>query len=595
MRQSYLFTRVFGVVILTIVMTALFTTFIYNYIATSIFTRIKENELLPRARALGAVLVEFEDQLDTDRAQDIINAVLEVNEDGEMLLGAYVVVTDEVGNVLMSSDGMREDYLAAMSEAALAVLSGGELRTSQIAALRRSSMVGVGVLMEKGNQAAGVVLMLVPLYEATIAMGSLNGALAMSLLLSLPFVAAMIYWVVGRLVWPLRQMRDVAVGMAGGNFEARADTSQRGEVGQLAKSLNYLSRELNRTIAALTLERNRLQQALDGLREGIVAVDQEGHVTHHNPAVLAMLSGLRPAQGDPGEDQDERMALIGDAQVWQDFDQVVSQGKEVCRTMPVGEGMIQIRISPLTAEDNQIAGAVGLFSDVTESERLERTRRDYVANVSHEMRTPLTAMRALLEPLNEGMVTGEEARRRYYSIMLRETMRLSRLINDLMELSRLQSGQIAITIQLVSPAQVVEELSGKYHSVAEDHALAFDPQVGEDCPMVLTNADRLEQVLVILLDNAMKYTPEGGTVRILSKWNAEQVTLTVADTGIGIDEKDQPYVFDRFYKVDKAHSGLGSGLGLSIAKEMIELMGEKIWVESQPGKGSAFSFTLRRA
>ena len=300
MRQSYLFTRVFGVVILTIVMTALFTTFIYNYIATSIFTRIKENELLPRARALGAVLVEFEDQLDTDRAQDIINAVLEVNEDGEMLLGAYVVVTDEVGNVLMSSDGMREDYLAAMSEAALAVLSGGELRTSQIAALRRSSMVGVGVLMEKGNQAAGVVLMLVPLYEATIAMGSLNGALAMSLLLSLPFVAAMIYWVVGRLVWPLRQMRDVAVGMAGGNFEARADTSQRGEVGQLAKSLNYLSRELNRTIAALTLERNRLQQALDGLREGIVAVDQEGHVTHHNPAVLAMLSGLRPAQGDPG-------------------------------------------------------------------------------------------------------------------------------------------------------------------------------------------------------------------------------------------------------------------------------------------------------
>ena len=214
MRQSYLFTRVFGVVILTIVMTALFTTFIYNYIATSIFTRIKENELLPRARALGAVLVEFEDQLDTDRAQDIINAVLEVNEDGEMLLGAYVVVTDEVGNVLMSSDGMREDYLAAMSEAALAVLSGGELRTSQIAALRRSSMVGVGVLMEKGNQAAGVVLMLVPLYEATIAMGSLNGALAMSLLLSLPFVAAMIYWVVGRLVWPLRQMRDVAVGLS---------------------------------------------------------------------------------------------------------------------------------------------------------------------------------------------------------------------------------------------------------------------------------------------------------------------------------------------------------------------------------------------
>lgn len=113
--------------------------------------------------------------------------------------------------------------------------------------------------------------------------------------------------------------------------------------------------------------------------------------------------------------------------------------------------------------------------------------------------------------------------------------------------------------------------------------------------MVVTNADRLEQVLVILLDNAMKYTPEGGKVGITAAWNQDQVILTVKDNGIGIDSKDQPYVFDRFYKVDKAHSGLGSGLGLSIAREMIELMGEKIWLNSEPGKGSAFSFTLRRA
>ena len=592
MRRSVLFTRVFSVVILTVMMTALFTTFIYTYISTSIFTQIKENELLPRARALGSVLVDYGGQLNTQRGQGLLQAALEVNENGEMLLGAYVVITDDQGSVILSSQGMRSDYLSAMTEAARAVLGGGELRTSQIAALRRSSMVGVGVPMEKDGQVVGVVLMLVPLYEATIAMGSLNGALAMSLLLSLPFVAAMVYWVIGRLVWPLRQMRDVAVGMAGGNFEARADASQRGEVGQLAKSLNYLSQELSRTIAALTLERNRLQQALDGLHEGIVAVDQEGHVTHHNPAVLEMLGSLKPAEG---READERMRLIGDSQVWLDFDQVIRDGKEISRSLPVDERVIQIRISPLTGEDRQIAGAVGLFSDVTESERLERTRRDYVANVSHEMRTPLTAMRALLEPLSEGMVTGEEARSRYYSIMLRETMRLSRLIDDLMELSRLQSGQLAMTMQLVSPGQVVEELSGKYHSVAEDHALTFEPQVGEDCPMVVTNADRLEQVLVILLDNAMKYTPEGGKVGITAAWNQDQVILTVKDNGIGIDSKDQPYVFDRFYKVDKAHSGLGSGLGLSIAREMIELMGEKIWLNSEPGKGSAFSFTLRRA
>ncbi|MEG0144898.1 MAG: ATP-binding protein [Clostridia bacterium] len=592
MRRSFLFTRVFSVVILTILITALFTTMIYTYISRSIFTQIKENELLPRARALGQMLVKYRGQLDSASVLGILHDSMSVNAQGEMLMGAYVVVTDTSGKAMLSSTGMPSEYLAIMTEAAKDVLAGGELRTGQIRALTRNNMVGVGVPIESTGGVAGVVLMLVPLYEAMVAMGSLNGALAMSLLLSLPVVAAMVYYVVGRLVWPLRQMRDVAVGMAGGNFEARADSSQRGEIGQLGRSLNYLSQELCKSISALTLERNRLQQTLDGLREGIVAVDQSLNITHRNPAVIELFSMMRtmsdPAQPDP------RLRLIPSEQVWADFKRAIEQKEDVTHLLPMGERTIQARVTPLMGEDQVIAGAVGLFSDVTESERLERTRRDYVANVSHEMRTPLTAMRALLEPLGEGMVTDETARQRYYSIMLRETLRLSRLIDDLMELSRLQSGKLMMTMQLVSMRDIVAELSGKYSAIADDHALTFEARMS-DCPMVLTNADRLEQVLVILLDNAMKYTPEGGRVTIEAKWNDAQVTMCVRDTGIGIDPKDQPYVFDRFYKVDKAHTGLGSGLGLSIASELLGLMGEKIWLESQENKGTAFYFTLRRA
>ncbi|MEA5065060.1 MAG: ATP-binding protein, partial [Eubacteriales bacterium] len=394
-------------------------------------------------------------------------------------------------------------------------------------------------------------------------------------------------WVVGRIVQPLKQMRDVAVGMASGNFEARADDSQRGEIGQLGRSLNHLSRELKRTISALTLERNRLQQALDGLREGIVAVDLDGRVTHSNPAVVRLFAQLRRGA------EDERTRLIPDLQVWADFDGALASGEASARILTVGDRRIQLSIAPLFGEE-AVAGAVGLFTDVTESERLERTRRDYVANVSHEMRTPLTAMRALLEPLSEGMVSDQAARKRYYDIMLRETMRLSRLIDDLMELSRLQSGALAIEPQAVELVGLLKELEGKYAPVAEDHSLSFSLAVG-DCPKVLANPDRLEQLLVILLDNAMKYTPEGGRVSVEATWSKHAVTLCVRDTGIGIDPRDQPYVFDRFYKADKAHSGLGSGLGLSIASELIAQMGERIWLESAPGEGSAFCFTLRRA
>ena len=204
-------------------------------------------------------------------------------------------------------------------------------------------------------------------------------------------------------------------------------------------------------------------------------------------------------------------------------------------------------------------------------------------------------MRALIEPLKEGMVTEEADRMRYYDIILREVMRLSRLINDQLELSRLQSGSVAIEKQKLRLDELVYDVCDRYHSIAEEHGLALKIEDGlEDCPPVFGNPDRVEQMLIILLDNAIKYT-EQGEVRVKVTWDDARALITVRDTGIGIAEEDLPYVFDRFYKVDKAHSGKGSGLGLSIAKELLNRMDEEIWVESVKNQGSAFTFTIKRA
>jgi len=194
------------------------------------------------------------------------------------------------------------------------------------------------------------------------------------------------------------------------------------------------------------------------------------------------------------------------------------------------------------------------------------------------------------------MIRSEDARMRYYDIILRETMRLSRLIDDLMELSRLQSGKISIDKQMMSLEEMILDMAEKYSAAAEDKGqqfkLLFDPA---GCPAVYSNPDRVEQVLVILLDNAMKYTPAGGCITLNGRWNDTHVVLSVRDTGIGISESDLPYVFDRFYKADKSRTGSsGSGLGLSIAREMLRWMGEEIFVASEEGKGSEFSFTIRR-
>ena len=390
-------------------------------------------------------------------------------------------------------------------------------------------------------------------------------------------------------VRPIGKLRDVAVALADGNLDVRASERSPGEIGELGKALNNVSRQLSRSMYSLILERNRLRHMLDGLSEGIVAIDEEGRVTQTNPALDRMFTKQKAIHLP-----DPRMKIIPDETIWEDFDNVMKTGEPLTRNLEVRDMTLRLTIAPTTDELGAIVGAVGLFSDITQMERLERTRREYVSNVSHELRTPLTAMRALVEPLKEGMVTSEADRQRYYDIIMREVMRLSRLINDQLELSRLQSGTIAIQKSKMTIDDLVYDVCDRYVAIAAESGLELKVLTDfSECPMVYANEDRVEQMLIILLDNAIKYTEEG-SISVSATWDEEKVILSVKDTGVGIADEDLPYVFDRFYKVDKAHSGKGSGLGLSIACELLKRMDEQIWVSSEKGKGSEFCFTIHR-
>ena len=388
---------------------------------------------------------------------------------------------------------------------------------------------------------------------------------------------------------PIARLRDAAVAMADGHLDTRADDKVPGELGELGKALNHLADQLSRNLYMLIVERNRLRNMLNGLSEGIVAIDADKRVTHTNPAL-----GRLVPKGQKLHYPDPRMKTIPDAAIWADFDGVMETGEPLTRNVEGKDVILRMTVTPIVDEIDANAGAVGLFSDVTQMERLERTRREYVSNVNHELRTPLTAMRALIEPLKEGMVTEEADRQRYYDIILREIMRLSRLINDQLELSRLQSGTLSIEKTTMKIDDLVYDVCDRYSIIAREHGLKLRVNTDfSECPAVYTNADRLEQMLILLLDNAIKYT-EKGSVSVSARWDDEKVVMSVNDTGIGIAKEDLPYVFDRFYKVDKAHSGKGSGLGLSIAKELMLRMGEDIRVTSEQGKGTQFSFTIHR-
>lgn len=586
MIRSALLRRIYAVILLALVVTAGCTWLLFMLMSRSLFVNIRANEMLPRARSLSAIVNAYmEGRFD----ENLLLRLVDVNEKDTSIMNAYLIVADREGTISLVSDEKQTLDPQKLENQISEILSGRTV-VSVLKSIGGVDIVTLGVpVYDDGGAISGALLLYVPQYETLAARSALAGALAMAMGIVVPIVFLLIYALVYQMIAPLRQMRDVALRMADGSFDTRADESVNGEVGQLGSSLNRLSKALKHNISELTFERNRLVQILNGLSEGIAAVDRIGNITHINPA----LEHLFQAGGCP---ENPRMNVIPREEVWAAFDQAINSGEGAHFTLSEGERNISCAISPVHDDKGGIAGAVGLFRDITSEVRLENTRREYVANVSHEMRTPLTAMRGLIEPLRDGMVKDENARKRYYDIILREILRLSRLINDLMELSRLQSGTLAIEPENFEIAEIAYDLYERYRTTCEEHGLTLALTADfEKFPLLFSNPDRVEQLLVILLDNAIKYTPSGGHIELGGEWDDERAMLRVKDTGLGIAPEHIDHIFERFYKVDKAHSGMGSGLGLSIAREMLEQMGEKIWVTSKVGEGSEFCFTVKRA
>ena len=403
------------------------------------------------------------------------------------------------------------------------------------------------------------------------------------------------YAFVSRMVLPLQKINEVAMEYGKGNFSIRADESHKGEIGELGQSFNFLADRLSKSISDLTAERNQLQDIFDVISDGIVVVDKNSVPVTTNKAIHKLFE-----RAEKNNMFTERLQLIPFDDVWTDFEDCIATGETKTRQIDNRDYAYQCTIIPKydSSDSTQVIGATGFFRDIFEEQKNERFRQDYVANISHELRTPLQTLRGLIEPLSDGMVKKEADRQRYYQIILNETMRLSRLIDDMLELSKLQSRTLAFKTFPFNLNTLISSIEIRFKPIMKEAGIKFSVQnnFGE-LPTVMGNPDRVEQILVILLDNAKKYTPAGKSITILTDYiEAEKkVYISVADTGAGIHEYDIGHIFDRFFKADRARGKKGSGLGLSIAKELLTYMGETITVTSKYEEGSTFTFTLTKA
>ena len=621
-RHSASFRRVLVLVYGTVILFALLITGIYTVVSPQIFASNKISGLIPKGQIIaGYIESTLRGELSSTYLVPLIGrstsqweaTVWVVDASGDTLIRTQQIEGRRVGRLpaklsesmlpqVLSGEvathvGSMEDLTvsdgashrkSAWSSSVMNGLSEGSAKTPETDSteeVMNGNLVVVAVPITFMDEVIGAVFMAQSMTEIMGGMQALTNTLALSLLLVGLLMLPVVLFFASRMVRPITRMRTVALTMAGGDLTARAEDGSNDEYGELGRALNYLSSELGNTISSLQMERNRLQSLINGLSEGIIAVDAKGATTLINPAVYGLLN-LQST------DDNVRAAA---PDVFAMFDQALSSAQAVKKTVWQGDVALHISVSPLLLQSGEVTGCVGIVSDVTSAERLEQTRRDYVANVSHELRTPLTAMRALIEPLRDGLVKTEEQRQQIYDVVLRETMRLSRLVNDMLELSRLQSGTASLSRSVFAPLPLFNLIHETYSAYAEDYQQTFVYDVPEDLPSVWGNPDRTQQVLIVLLDNAFKYTPEGGVVTLSACAEGDVVRVRVRDTGVGIPAADLPHVFDRFYKVDKSHHSKGTGLGLAIAYEIMKHLGEEMSVTSEPGQGSCFTFTLHIA
>jgi two-component system phosphate regulon sensor histidine kinase PhoR len=454
----------------------------------------------------------------------------------------------------------------------------------------RTRMLYVAV---PGTSAVGdplVIRLALPLAAVDQARESLHTVLGVALMLAILLSLALSYLLSHVTSRTLRALAAGATRFGAGDFSTRLPVRSRDELGNLARVMNEMAGRLDAEMVRLAAERNRLDAILRGMGEGLLVTDAAGTVTLVNPAFRSQFDLDVNPVGRPLADVCRHPGLLETFRKVQESRS--EQVAEIVLPRPV-EVTLLTHWVPLN-EAGISAGVVAVFHDISDLKRLERVRRDFVANVSHELRTPVSVIRGYAETLAGGSADPATATR-FASTIQAHAERLTALIGDLLTLSELEARGSSLALSPAPLVAMVNHCCRLVESQATDKGI--DIVASDVLPLtVLADRQRLEQVLVNLLDNAIKFTPAGGRVTVAASADGDFIRITVCDTGPGIPLLEQTRIFERFYRVDTGRSRDqgGTGLGLAIVKHIVQLHGGMVGVESTPGQGACFYITLRR-
>ena len=516
--------------------------------------------------------------------------------------GARVTLIDIRGVVLADSaidpDALENHANRPEIEQAFAHGTGQSVRMS---VSQHRELVYRAVRCDRPSGSPRVLRMSLNLEQVDLSVRELRERLLASWLVVLLVGGVVSFWFSQSFAARVDRLKSFAKRLAEGDFRPMLPDYSRDELAELAQALNETATQMDVSIASLSGERNRSSAILRSMVEGVAVIDAQERLVFCNQAFSEILN--LDSAGTEGRTVIEvvrnsdllgliRRALRGEEGLQSDIVTGIVQPRSFSVTAaPVKP--LDATPAPSASADRP-SGAVVVLHDVTELRRLERVRQDFVANVSHEFKTPLTAIQGFAETLLAGAIDDPNANRRFLEIIREHAMRLARLTDDLLKLARIEAGKLEVQFLPVVLDDLVESCTETTLLKASRKQISLDNKVPSGLPAVLGDAALLHDVFQNLLDNAVQYTPPGGRITVEASAGPREATLTVTDTGIGIPLADQERIFERFYRVDAARSreAGGTGLGLSIAKHIVEAHGGRLWVESAVGRGSRFSFSI---
>ncbi|QMV40735.1 two-component system histidine kinase PnpS [Cohnella cholangitidis] len=485
----------------------------------------------------------------------------------------------------------REEVQQALSDG-----TGSSVRHSDT--LKQNMMyVAITVSPDKIEADQGVIRLAMSLGDVESSLNNMWIALIFGLFLLFAVAAVVSYRVALSVTRPLERMTSAAKRMANMDYAIRVPEGGRDEVGELARALNAMSGSLQEQLDEIRLNETRLQSVLDNMMSGVVMIAHDGRITLYNrEAELLLGSTVQERVGRSYNEIRQHFELVG--LIREVLAYPVTVHEELTVYYPE-ERLLEINIVPMTMSGDEEPGLLLVLQDVTAIRRLERMRSEFVANVSHELKTPVAAVKGFAETLLSGAMNDPDTARSFLTIIQDESDRLNRLIGDILELSKIESRRSPLQFSPIDLPMFLGRMSELLSAEAAKKDIELDVQV-EDGLFLEADEDRLGQIVMNLMQNGINYTPEGGRVKVRAEIVAESdgeeefVRITVSDTGIGIPKKDIPRIFERFYRVDKARSRSsgGTGLGLSIVKHLTELHHGTIRVESTVGVGSQFILEL---